>query len=217
LKRLLLILVLLLLAASLPAQTCTTCGMGGDTSSMVIDQLKVRMPTLAGDTFDLGVNVGVTPIVIFHLGDDTTWDATARIVQQTADDNPDIVFAATLCDTSRKSLKHARSLKLTLPVMLDPDGQQFHFCQQNECTPAAVFVSTSGEVVMQSSDVTEETMRQGLEAMMSAGQARDPVCGMTIDKATAAGSFQYKGMTYYFCSANCENLFRKNSEKYIQH
>jgi Cu+-exporting ATPase len=137
-------------------------------------------------------------------------------VQQTADDNPDIVFAATLCDTGKKSLKHARSLKLTMPVMLDPGGAQFRFCQQNECTPAAVFVSTSGEVVMQASDVTEETMRQGLEAMMSAGQVKDPVCGMTIDKATAAGSFQYKGMTYYFCSANCENQFKKNPEKYIK-
>ena len=43
-------------------------------------------------------------------------------VQQTADDNPDIVFAAMLCDTGKKSLKHARSLNLTLPVMLDPGG-----------------------------------------------------------------------------------------------
>jgi Cu+-exporting ATPase len=190
--------------------------MGGDTSSTVIGQLKVRMPTLAGDTFDLGGNIGTKPVVIFHLGADTSWDASARLVQKTADSNPDIVFAATLCDTGKKSLKHARSLNLSLPVMLDPDGKQFHFCQQNTCTPAAVFVSATGDIVLQASDVTEETMKQGLDAIASAVQTRDPVCGMTIDKATAYGSYQYKGNTYYFCSANCENLFKKNPEKYIK-
>lgn len=217
-KRLLLIPVLLLLSTSLMAQSCASCGSCGvrGDSSGIIGSLNVRMPTLAGDTFDLGSNIGTTPVVIFHLGDDTTWDATARLVQQTADDNPDIVFAATLCDTGRKSLKHARSLKLTLPVMLDPGGAQFAFCQQDECTPAAVFVSTSGEVVMQVSEVTEETMRQGLEAMMAAGQVTDPVCGMTVDKASAAGSYEYKGMTYYFCSANCLDAFKKNPGKYIK-
>lgn len=28
----------------------------------------------------------------------------------------------------------------------------------------------------------------------------DPVCGMTVDPATAAGKFDYEGQTYYFCS-----------------
>jgi Cu+-exporting ATPase len=28
----------------------------------------------------------------------------------------------------------------------------------------------------------------------------DPVCGMDIDPATAAGTSEYKGQTYYFCS-----------------
>ena len=205
----------LMLATSLMAQSCGSCGVAGDTSR-IIGSLDVRMPTLAGDTLDLGVELGVTPIVIFHLGDDTTWDATARLVQQTADDNPDIIFAATLCDTSKKSLKHARSLKLTLPVMLDPGGAQFAFCQQDECMPAAVFVGTSGEIVMQVSEVTDETMRQGLEAMMSARQVSDPVCGMTVERTTAAGSFEYKGTTYYFCSANCLKAFKKNPGKYIK-
>ena len=28
----------------------------------------------------------------------------------------------------------------------------------------------------------------------------DPVCGMTVDPATAAAHFDYEGVTYYFCS-----------------
>jgi YHS domain-containing protein len=219
---LLLIPVLLSLAASLPAQSCSncaSCGMSGDTS-MVIGQLKVQMPTLAGDTFDLGSNIGTKPVVIFHIGDDSSWDATARLVQKTADENPDIVFAATFCDTGAESFKHVRSLHLTLPVMLDPGGKQFNFCQQNGCTPIAVFVSAAGDIVLNTSDVTTETMKQGLDGIAAATTTTtttvDPVCGMTIDQATAHGSYQYKGNTYYFCSANCENLFKKNPGKYLK-
>jgi P-type Cu+ transporter len=37
--------------------------------------------------------------------------------------------------------------------------------------------------------------------------AIDPVCGMTIDPATAAGSCRHDGEMYYFCSRGCEAKF----------
>jgi Cu+-exporting ATPase len=37
--------------------------------------------------------------------------------------------------------------------------------------------------------------------------AIDPICGMTIDPATAAGSSSYDGHTYHFCSRNCKTKF----------
>jgi YHS domain-containing protein len=40
----------------------------------------------------------------------------------------------------------------------------------------------------------------------------DPVCGMQIDPAKAAGKSDYKGKTYYFCSDNCKKTFDANSE-----
>ena len=45
--------------------------------------------------------------------------------------------------------------------------------------------------------------------------AIDPVCGMEVDTATAAGSSEYQGTTYYFCSAGCKRQFEKNPESYI--
>src|ERR1700730_14964100 len=33
--------------------------------------------------------------------------------------------------------------------------------------------------------------------------ATDPVCGMTVDPATAQHRLEYGGATYYFCSAGC--------------
>lgn len=50
-----------------------------------------------------------------------------------------------------------------------------------------------------------------------ANTVKDPVCGMDIDPATAAGKSEYKGQTYYFCSAGCKNSFDKDPEKYIEH
>jgi len=44
--------------------------------------------------------------------------------------------------------------------------------------------------------------------------AKDPVCGMQLAEASAAAKSDYKGKTYYFCSAACKAAFDKNPEKY---
>jgi Cu+-exporting ATPase len=46
------------------------------------------------------------------------------------------------------------------------------------------------------------------------GKVTDPVCGMTIDSATAAGSTQYQGTTYYFCSTACKTKFDASPERF---
>jgi RND family efflux transporter MFP subunit len=53
-----------------------------------------------------------------------------------------------------------------------------------------------------------------------AQEATDPVCGMKVDvkDATDAGlKADYKGVTYYFCSAICKERFAKAPEKYLRH
>ena len=37
--------------------------------------------------------------------------------------------------------------------------------------------------------------------------AIDPVCGMTVDPAKAAGASTREGETYYFCSRPCKETF----------
>ena len=48
-----------------------------------------------------------------------------------------------------------------------------------------------------------------------ANTVKDPVCGMDIDPATAAGKSEYNGQTYYFCSLGCKKSFEKDPEKYV--
>src|SRR5207248_2354843 len=45
----------------------------------------------------------------------------------------------------------------------------------------------------------------------------DPVCGMTVDPATAAGTYTHEGKPYYFCSRSCLQRFQADPEHYLQH
>jgi len=45
--------------------------------------------------------------------------------------------------------------------------------------------------------------------------ALDPVCGMQVDPAKAAGSFDYQGKTYFFCSPHCVAKFKSDPAKYV--
>jgi len=47
------------------------------------------------------------------------------------------------------------------------------------------------------------------------GAAKDPVCGMSVDPARAAGEHEHQGRTYYFCSRHCLEEFRAHPQQYL--
>jgi Cu+-exporting ATPase len=46
---------------------------------------------------------------------------------------------------------------------------------------------------------------------------KDPVCGMEVDPARAAGTTEDQGQTYYFCSRGCKTKFDANPGQYLNH
>jgi hypothetical protein len=46
---------------------------------------------------------------------------------------------------------------------------------------------------------------------------KDPVCGMTVDPATASQRSVYQGTTYLFCSAGCRSAFEDDPARHLQH
>jgi Cu+-exporting ATPase len=46
--------------------------------------------------------------------------------------------------------------------------------------------------------------------------ARDPVCGMKVDPATAPAS-EVQGAGYYFCCERCKRAFDRKPHLYIGH
>ncbi|WP_163360432.1 YHS domain-containing protein, partial [Klebsiella aerogenes] len=45
--------------------------------------------------------------------------------------------------------------------------------------------------------------------------AIDPVCGMTVDRATAKHFLRHDNEKYYFCSASCMAKFEKAPQDYL--
>jgi Cu+-exporting ATPase len=44
----------------------------------------------------------------------------------------------------------------------------------------------------------------------------DPVCGMTVDPARAAGKYEHEGKTYYFCNVRCLEKFSVDPAAYLK-
>jgi len=44
----------------------------------------------------------------------------------------------------------------------------------------------------------------------------DPVCHMQVMPETAAGRFEYKGKTYYFCGPRCLERFKANPVQFLR-
>ncbi|BAM05406.1 heavy metal translocating P-type ATPase [Phycisphaera mikurensis] len=45
--------------------------------------------------------------------------------------------------------------------------------------------------------------------------ATDPVCGMTVEPPTRAGSVEHDGTTYHFCGTGCREKFEKDPDAYL--
>src|ERR1051326_8975539 len=45
--------------------------------------------------------------------------------------------------------------------------------------------------------------------------ARDPVCGMSVNPATAKHAYEHAGKNYYFCCAHCVEKFKADPQGYL--
>ena len=56
---------------------------------------------------------------------------------------------------------------------------------------------------------------QAHEHSTAVGPQVDPVCGMNVAPDDAAGTFEYRGHIYYFCSLRCLEKFKANPEQFL--
>lgn len=92
---------------------------------------------------------------------------------------------------------------------------------------AVVKVRRSGELAVASGKVIEEPATSsccGSESKpiketsetATITEAIDPVCGMSVNTATAEHHFEFQGTTYYFCCGGCEHSFAKQPEAFLE-
>src|SRR5690348_7841964 len=55
----------------------------------------------------------------------------------------------------------------------------------------------------------------GLPILPGPPKVKDPVCGMSVDPAKAAGKVEHKSKAYYFCSKRCAERFAQDPETFL--
>ena len=86
----------------------------------------------------------------------------------------------------------------TAAAKVDHAGKTYYFCSQH-C--AHTFKT----------DPARHLGRGNEHAM----PATDPVCGMKVDPAKAAGKVEHAGKAYYFCSQHCVHAFKADPQRYL--
>ncbi|MDF0650642.1 MAG: heavy metal translocating P-type ATPase [Nitrospira sp.] len=100
----------------------------------------------------------------------------------------------------------------------DYQGKTYHFCAVS-CL--ATFKADPERFVKPApTELISLSKKKPLPMMMPVKPAPtigeiDPVCGMTVQPVTAAGSYEYHGKKYYFCAARCLEKFRADPEYYL--
>ena len=81
----------------------------------------------------------------------------------------------------------------------------------------AAAIKNAGYPTAEPSAGTGQAMRERHHAGGEAASAtvRDPVCGMDVNPKDAAGTLDYRGKTYFFCSPSCIEKFRAGPERFL--
>lgn len=89
-------------------------------------------------------------------------------------------------------------------------GRTYHFCsasclQKFQADPS-LFVNADGTAVHEPGKKVPPHVQPKAETAARRDMAKDPICGMMVDKATALHT-ERAGRHYYFCSVGCQRTF----------
>lgn len=194
--------------------SCANCAMGMGTAS-ANPLTKVVVTNAANRSETLSVYFGKSPVVMLIAGTDTASKRAAGVVQavrdQASKSDPSLVAVFKANRKTTNTL--AAQLELKLPALADATGKA-QTALGLKALPALVVFNKAGKLLSIEKSITGESVRAAMDAALEVVKLVDPVCGMGVNKTTAAGSSVYNGKTYYFCSASCKQAFDANPKKY---
>ena len=89
-------------------------------------------------------------------------------------------------------------------------------------TPEEIAVSILAELVqhrarqaMTAAEPKPKPQSAGLQLPVLNTQARDPICGMMVDTATAKYKTEYQGKWFYFCCGGCLQKFSAKPQEFV--
>ena len=92
------------------------------------------------------------------------------------------------------------------------DGVNYSFCSKS----CQAKFEADPDRYLRSGDAGSHQAHGGVTVADIEATAIDPVCGMTVETATAEYRSFRDGKAYYFCSSGCKESFDKEPEKYLK-
>jgi P-type Cu+ transporter len=93
-------------------------------------------------------------------------------------------------------------------------GQSYYFCSKS-CQQK--FADEAGRYLHATPTNETKSCCHHKDAADEPATVKDPVCGMTIDRAHVAAKEDYRGKTFHFCSAHCQKDFLAQPSRYTAH
>lgn len=81
-------------------------------------------------------------------------------------------------------------------------------------SPEEIAVSILAEIIQVNRSAKERSQAQAALPVIGSQEAKDPICGMTVDIGKAKYKSEFRGSTFYFCCAGCQQKFDKQPEQY---
>lgn len=84
-------------------------------------------------------------------------------------------------------------------------------------SPEEIAVSILSEIVQIRASAAKSAAKPAASVALNVIQndAKDPICGMTVEKSKAKHKSEYQGKTFYFCCAGCKQKFEQSPERYL--
>jgi xanthine dehydrogenase accessory factor len=113
--------------------------------------------------------------------------------------------AATIVETLRRRGVPAQHLdRLKAPAGLDIGA----------VTPEEIAVSILAEIIHACHSRKVEPVEPSDVSSPAAREAKDPICGMTVEVATARHRSDWAGRSVYFCCQHCKEIFEADPARY---
>jgi xanthine dehydrogenase accessory factor len=84
-------------------------------------------------------------------------------------------------------------------------------------SPEEIAVSILAEIVQMRASAAQAAAKPAptLTLNVISNEAKDPICGMMVEKSKAKHKSEFQGKTFYFCCAGCKQKFEQSPERYL--
>ena len=87
---------------------------------------------------------------------------------------------------------------------------------ENTASPAAANTATPAATATQNGTPASAAKTAAVKTALVWAGDMDPICEMSVDRATVEDTAHYKGKIYGFCNPGCKETFKEDPAKYAK-